>query len=34
MRFVIVFMLAATADFRWAGYISAVSGSRRFEPAH
>ena len=28
MRFVIVFMLAATADFLWAGYISAVSGKQ------
>jgi hypothetical protein len=26
MRFVIVFLLAATADFLWAGYISAISG--------
>jgi len=28
MRFVIVFMLAATADFLWAGYISGVSGKQ------
>jgi hypothetical protein len=28
MRFVIVFMLTATADFLWAGYISAVSAKQ------
>ena len=28
MRFVVVFALAATADFLWAGYISAVSGKQ------
>jgi len=33
MRFVIVFMLAATADFLWAGYISAVSGKQAVRAA-
>ena len=28
MRFVVVFALAAAADFLWAGYISAVSGKQ------
>jgi hypothetical protein len=32
MRFVIVFMLAATADFLWASYTSAVSS--RETPKH
>jgi cytochrome b subunit of formate dehydrogenase len=33
MRFVIVFMLAATADLLWAGYISAVSGKQAVRAA-
>jgi hypothetical protein len=33
MRFVTVFMLAATADFLWAGYISAVSGKQAVRAA-
>jgi hypothetical protein len=33
MRFVIVFMLAVTADFLWAGYISAVSGKQAVRAA-
>jgi hypothetical protein len=33
MRFVIVFMLAAAADFLWAGYISAVSGKQAVRAA-
>ena len=33
MKFVIVFMLAATADFLWAGYISAVSGRQAVRAA-
>ena len=33
MRFVIVFMLATTADFLWAGYISAVSGKQAVRAA-
>ena len=33
MRFVIVFMLAATADFLWAGYISAVSEKKAVRAA-
>lgn len=33
MRFVIVFILAATADFLWAGYISAVSAKQAIRAA-
>ena len=33
MKFVIVFMLAAIADFLWAGYISAVSGKQAVRAA-
>jgi len=33
MRFVIVFVLAATADFLWAGYISAVSRKQAIRAA-
>jgi hypothetical protein len=33
MRFVTVFMLAATADFLWASYTSAVSGKQAVRAA-